>query len=281
MSDEKPFGAIKAYKGFKADLTCRGFRYEVGKEYDHPGPVRVCESGFHACENPMDVLGFYPPCGENGNPNRFCEVEQSGEIDKSQSDKKCSSHIRILAEIGLDGLIKAGVKFILAKVNWKDKKESNTGDYSAATNTGYRSAATNTGCYSAATNTGDRSAATNTGYRSAATNTGNYSAATNTGDRSAATNTGHYSAATNTGDYSAATNTGHYSAAAVTGEESIAIVTGYDSRAKGAMGCWLVITERDSNGHILDVKAAKVDGVAVKPDNWYRLRDGEFVACEK
>ena len=218
MSDEKPFGAIKAYKGFNADLTCRGFRYEVGKEYDHPGPVRVCESGFHACENPMDVLGFYPPCGENGNPNRFCEVEQSGEIDKSQSDKKCSSHIRILAEIGLDGLIKAGVKFILDKVNWKDKKESNTGNYSAATNTGY---------------------------------------------------------------YSAATNTGNYSAAAVKGEESIAIVTGYDSRAKGAMGCWLVITERDSNGHILDVRTAKVDDRRIKPDTWYRLRDGEFVECEE
>ena len=113
---------IKAYKGFDMSLRCRGFQYEVGKEYDHPGPVRVCESGFNACENPMDVLGFYPPCGENGNPNRFCEVEQSGEIDKSQSDKKCSSHIRILAEIGLDGLIKAGVKFILDKANWKDKK---------------------------------------------------------------------------------------------------------------------------------------------------------------
>lgn len=218
---------IKAYKVFDMSLRCRGFQYEVGKEYEHKGDVKVCESGFHACENPMDVLGFYPPCGENGNPNRFCEVEQSGEIDKSQSDKKCSSHIRILAEIGLDGLIKAGVKFILDKANWKDKKESNTGDYSAATNTGNGSAATNTGYCSAATNTGD------------------------------------------------------YSAAAVKGEESIAIVTGYDSRAKGAMGCWLVITERDSNGHILDVRTAKVNGTRIKPDTWYRLRDGEFVECEE
>lgn len=65
------------------------------------------------------------------------------------------------------------------------------------------------------------------------------------------------------------------------GEESIAIVTGYDSRAKGAMGCWLVITERDNNGHILNVKAAKVDGLAIKPDTWYRLAGGEFVECEE
>ena len=103
-------------------MSCRGFQYEVGKDYEHPGPVRACNSGFHACENPMDVLRHYPPCGENGNPNRFCEVEQSGKIDKSEPGKNCSSHIRILAEIGLDGLIKAAVKFILDKVDWKDKK---------------------------------------------------------------------------------------------------------------------------------------------------------------
>ncbi len=213
MSKQK---SVKAYKGFNADLTCRGFQYEVGKEYEHKGDVKACESGFHACENPMNVLEHYPPCDENGNPNRFCEVEQSGEIDKSNPDKTCSSHIRILAEIGLDGLIKAGVKFILDKVNWKDKKESNTG------------------------------------YRSAATNTGNYSAATNTGNQSAAT---------------------------VEGKESIAIVTGRNSRAKGALGCWLVITERDNYGHILNVKAAKVDGLAIKPDTWYRLAGGELVEC--
>lgn len=50
---------IKAYKGFNPDMTCRGFKYEVGKEYEHEGHVELCESGFHACENPFDVLDFY------------------------------------------------------------------------------------------------------------------------------------------------------------------------------------------------------------------------------
>jgi len=322
------------YKGFDKDLKCRGFQYEVGKDYDCAGDISLCKNGFHACENPFEVFSFYPPCSESG-PSRYCEVIQSGDkvYDK---DKTVSSHIHIKAEIGLAGIINAGVKFILDKVNWKDNQKSNmgyrsaatntgncsaatntgdqsaatntgdrsaatntgdqsaatnkgyrsaatnTGDQSAATNKGYRSAATNTGDQSAATNTGDQSAATNTGDQSAATNKGYRSAATNTGDQSAATNNGYCSAATNTGDqstatnkgyFSAATNTGDQSAAEVKGKESIAVVTGRDSKARGSLGNWLVITERDENWHILGVKAVKVDGETIKPDTWYTLRN--------
>ena len=278
---------IYAYKGFDKDLKCRGFQYEVGKEYKQEGKIKCCNNGFHACEFPLDVFRYYAP-GENC---RYCTVTQSGETDKEKDDSKvASSKIHIETEIGLDGIIKAGVKFILDKVNWKNKKESNTGDQSAATNTSNYSAATNTGYYSAATNTGDQSAATNTGYQSAATNTGYQSAATNTGNRSAATNTGNYSAATNAGNYSAATNTGSYSAATntgdrsaakVSGKESIAIVTGKDSKAAGSIGDWIVLTEREEwNGDtcpIKEVKALKVDGEKIKADTFYKLVDGEAV----
>ncbi|MFT0553249.1 hypothetical protein ACMSDS_21675, partial [Bacteroides thetaiotaomicron] len=109
----------------------------------------------------------------------------------------------------------------------------------------------------------------------AATNTGNYSAATNTGDQSAATNTG---------DQSAATNTGDRSAAQVSGKDSIAIVTGKDSKAKGSIGCWIVLTERgdwDGNAYpIKEVKAVKVDGGLIKPDTYYKLDNGEIIPCE-
>ena len=266
---------IKGYKGFGKDLKCRGYQYEVGKDYEHDGKVSCCNSGFHFCENPMDVLNYYNPAD-----SRYCEVEGSGTIDKDTKDtndtKVAVSKLHISEEIGLKGLIEAGVKFILDKVNWKDNKESNTVYRSAATNTGYRSAATNTGDYSAATNTGDQSSATNTG---------DYSAATNTGRQSSATNTGYRSAATNTGDYSAATNTGDYSAAIVEGKDSIAIVTGYGSKAKGTLGCWIVLTEHGEwNGNdlpIKEVKAFKVDGEIVKADTFYKLIDGEAVEVEK
>lgn len=159
---------IKTYKGFDKDLKCRGYQYEVGKEYEHKGFVKCCNSGFHACENPLEVLGYYDPAN-----SRYFEVEQSGELQKDDDGSKvASSKISIKCEIGLRGLIAAGVKFILEKVDFKNAKKSNTGTRSAATNTGDFSAATNTGNCSAATNTGDWSAAKVEGANSIAIVTG-------------------------------------------------------------------------------------------------------------
>ncbi len=256
------FTELNGYKGFDSKMECRGFKYEVGNDYEEDGNVETCKKGFHFCTNPFDVFGYYPPSNDNGQ-NRYCAVGGKGNISVDTDDSKVAvSKIHISAEIGLKGIIEAGVKFILDKVNWKDKN-------------------TNTGNYSASTNTGNYSASTNTGYRSAATNTGNYSASTNTGNYSASTNTGDRSAATNTGNYSASTNTGYRSAASVEGKESIAIVTGKESKAKGALGCWIVLTERDEwNGDtypIKDVKAFKVDGEIIKADTYYKLVDGEPV----
>ena len=230
---------ITGFKGFDKDLKCRDYQYEVGKEFEEKGKIKACSNGFHFCENPFDVLGYYPPSTEKGS-SRYCIVKGSGNIDRDGDDSKVAcSKLHISAEIGLKGIIEAGVKFILDKVNWKDNKESNTGNYSAATNTGNYSAATNTGNYSAATNTGYQSAATNTGYQSAAE---------------------------------------------VTGKESIAIVTGKDSKAKGGIGCWIVLTERgewDDNVYpIKEVKAVRVDGEIIKPDTYYKLIDGEVIPCE-
>ena len=172
---------MKCYKGFNNKLQCtpdgKTFQYEIGKTYEEQN-ADLCKSGFHACENPLDVFGYYPPAD-----SRYCEVELdevSGDTDNDS--KRCGKKITIGAEIGLKGIIEAGVKFIFDRVDWKNAKESNTGYRSAATNTGNWSAATNTGYQSAATNTGDQSAATDTGDQSAATNTGNQSAAKDNAD---------------------------------------------------------------------------------------------------
>ena len=271
------------YKGTDKDMKCRDFQFELGKEYEE-AEAKLCEKGFHGCEYPLDVFAHYNPAD-----SRFFVADLDGVTDEMESDdtKRVGTKIKLRAEIGIPGLVKAAVEYIKEKAESSDNQ---TGYQSAATNTGYRSAATNTGNCSAATNTGYQSAATNTGDRSAATNTGNCSAATNTGDRSAATNTGNQSAATNTGNWSAATNTGywsaatntgHQSAATVEGKESIAIVTGIDSKASGAIGCWLVLTERDGwNGKtypIKEVRAVKVDGETIKPGVFYKLQNGEVV----
>ncbi|TPH07181.1 hypothetical protein EUX50_02385, partial [Haemophilus haemolyticus] len=150
---------IIAYKGFNQDWTCRGYQYEVGKTYVHKGDVKACESGFHACEYPLDVLRYYSPA-----VSKFAVVKMSGKTSKDSDDTKiASAKITIETEINLPEMIKKAVEWIKGKVDWDTAKVSNTGDRSAATNIGDLSVATNTGDWSAATNTGNWSVATNTG----------------------------------------------------------------------------------------------------------------------
>lgn len=158
---------MKCYKGFDKDLKCRGFQYELGGEYEEP-KADLCNKGFHACVNPLDVFSYYAP-----SDSRYCEVELEEVSEQRDADSKiCGKRIKIGAEIGLKGIVEAGVKFIFDKVDWKNSKISNSGNYSAATNTGDYSVAINSGDFSAATNTGDFSAAEVSGKDSIAIVTG-------------------------------------------------------------------------------------------------------------
>ena len=199
------------YKGTDKDMKCRGFQFDLGKEYVEE-EAKLCEKGFHGCEYPLDVFAHYAPAD-----SRFFVADLDGVTDEEEEDdsKRAGTKIKLRAEIGIAGIVKAAVEYI------KERAES-----------------------------GDNQ----TGNRSAATNTGNLSADTNTGDSSAAT---------------------------VDGKESIAIVTGADSKASGAIGCWLVLTERGNwNGDtcpIKEVRAVKVDGEIIKPGVFYKLENGEVV----
>ena len=208
------------YKGTDKEMKCRDFQFELGKEYVEE-EAKLCDKGFHGCEYPLDVFAHYAPAD-----SRFFVADLDGVTDEEAEgdSKRAGTKIKLRAEIGIAGIVKAAVEYI------KEKAEISKN------------------------------------------HTGNWSAATNTGD---------YSAATNTGNCSAATNTGNWSAATVDGKESIAIVTGVDSKASGAIGCWLVLTERGGwNGdtfHIKEVRAVKVDGEIIKPGVFYKLENGEVV----
>ena len=158
---------MKTYKGFDEELKCRGYQYEIGKEYEEE-KAKACDCGFHACQNPLDVFKYYAPSS-----SRYCEVEQSGTLSTHDDDSKvASTKIKICTEIGIKGIIEAGVKFILEKSKLNDGKVSNTGNRSSATNIGDYSSATNTGDYSSATNTGDYSSANVEGLESVAISVG-------------------------------------------------------------------------------------------------------------
>ncbi|OTK00337.1 DUF7666 domain-containing protein [Pseudomonas aeruginosa] len=275
---------VTAYKGFKQDLTCRGYQFEIGGTYKHEGEVEACASGFHSCEYPLDVFGYYAP-GES----RFAIVKASGQLSRHDDDSKIASATLVVeAEISMPTMISRALDWIMSKVDKSVEQTvvgetaSNTGDYSAASNTGDYSAASNTGYQSAASNTGDYSAASNTGYQSAASNTGNRSAASNTGYQSAASNTGNRSAASNTGYQSAASNTGNRSAAEVSGKESVAASLGIEGRARASAGSAIVLCHRDDEGRLIHIRASKVGENGVEPDTWYQLNaEGEFVEFDE
>ena len=154
MSDK-----VTGFKGFGPDLKCRDHQYKVGETYTHNGDTKLCENGFHFCEAPLDVFGYYPP-----SDSRFATVEADEVSTQTDSDsKRVAKKLTISAELSLSALCGAGVKFILDKVDFTNAKETNTGYQSAATNTGARSAATNTGDQSAATNTGKQGCAVSLG----------------------------------------------------------------------------------------------------------------------
>ncbi|MBI7334151.1 hypothetical protein JEV38_12765 [Pseudomonas aeruginosa] len=248
---------VTAYKGFKQDLTCRGYQFEIGGTYKHEGEVEACASGFHSCEYPLDVFGYYAP-GES----RFAIVKASGQLSRHDDDSKIASATLVVeAEISMPTMISRALDWIMSKVD-KSVEQTVVGE-----------TASNTGDYSAASNTGEYSAASNTGYQSAASNTGNRSAASNTGNRSAASNTGYQSAASNTGEYSAAE---------VSGKESVAASLGIEGRARASAGSAIVLCHRDDEGRLIHIRASKVGENGVEPDTWYQLNaEGEFVEFDE
>ena len=208
---------MKAYKGFDKDLKCKGFQYEVGKEYEE-GSAELCKKGFHACENPLDTFRYYRPTD-----SRYCEVDVDDNGERNGADSKvCGKHIKIGAEIGLKGVINAGVRFVL------DKCESATEENAS-------------------------------GWR------GNAAASGERGNAAAS------------GERGTAVASGAYGRASADGDQCIAVAWGYKSCARGKVGTWIVVTEHDGRGDIINATMAKVDGDTIRPDTWYTMRGGKIV----
>ncbi|MCQ5141348.1 DUF7666 domain-containing protein [Enterocloster bolteae] len=271
---------MKAFKGFNKDLTCRGYQYEEGKEF-HTERAECCDTGFHACEYPLDCFGYYDPAH-----SVFHEVELSGEMDKSGDNTKvCATDIKIGARLSIAGLVKMAIDFTMSKVNKEagsDERHgfasatgykgassatgdygassatgdygasSATGDYGASSATGYKGASSATGYCGASSATGDYGASSATGYKGASSATGDYGASSATGDYGASSATGDYGASSATGDYGASSATGYCGASSATGYKGassvsdptgVAVAWGHEARAKGCKGAHLILSD--------------------------------------
>ena len=268
---------MRAFKGFNKDLTCRGYQYEEGKEF-HTERAECCDTGFHACEYPLDCFGYYDPAH-----SVFHEVELSGEMDKSGDNTKvCATDIKIGARLSIAGLVKMAIDFTMRKVNKEAGSDERHGFASA------------TGDYGASSATGNCGASSATGDYGASSATGDYGASSATGNYGASSATGYKGASSATGNCGASSATGYKGASSVSDPTGVAVAWGHEARAKGCKGAHLILSDwkyvgaRYSDGDYMDpydkesweltgAKMVVVDGEKIKEDTYYRCIEGEIV----
>jgi hypothetical protein len=305
---------IKGFKGFNSDWTCKDFKFEVGKEFEIPKEteIKIYNSGFHFCKNPLDIFKYY-----KAGKSKFAEVEGMGDEQTHNEDSKVSVRkIKIKAEIKLPIIIKAGIEFIWERVKAaKPKSEWASGNYSTGAASGNYSTGAASGYYSTGAASGNYSTGAASGYYSTGAASGYYSTGAASGNSSTGAASGNYSTGAASGNSSTGAASGYSSTGAasgnystgaasgdsstgaasgnsstgaasgnsckakVTGKDSIAIANGVDSKVMASLGSWIVASEY-SNGELINVKSAKIDGTILKADTFYKLVNNEFVEAK-
>ena len=249
---------ITAYKGFDKDFKCRGFQYEVGKDYKMDGDIKCCQRGFHACESPFEVFDYYDMLS-----SRFAVVELSGTIDKEKkSTKICSSNIKIKAELNIADIVKLGIEWI-KDITLSPKAG---GDIGLNDNSSDSAQIGSSGDYAQIGSSGYSAKIGSSGYSAKIGSNGDYAQIGSSG----------YSAQIG--------SSGDYAQINSTGEHSVIMAAGYNSIVKASLGSWITLAEwginDDSNWIPICVKTEKVDGERIKADTYYILVNGEFKEVE-
>ena len=265
---------ITSYKAFDKNMKCRGFQYEVGKEYEMDGEIKCCKQGFHACKSPLEVWDYYDMLN-----SRFAEVEQSGKIDEEEkSTKVCSSHIKIKAELKLADIINIGVEW-LKDVTSPSKVKTD----GALNDNGDRKRQIGSSGYSAQIGSSGYSAKIGSSGDSAQIgSSGDYAQIGSSGDYAQIGSSGDSAQIGSSGDYAKIGSSGYSAKIDSTGEYSVIMCAGSESKAKAKVSSWITLAEwkwsYEKNRNVpVCVKTEYVDGVNIKADTWYQLINGKFV----
>ena len=303
---------IKSYKGFDKDLCCRGFQYEVGKEYEIEGEIKCCQKGFHACESPFEVFDYYDML-----TSRFCEVEQSGKIDREddESTKVCSSKIKVKAELKLADLINIGVEWLKEVTSPNKIKDADTnssisakivssgisakigssGIYAKIGSTGNFAQIGSSGNYAKIGSSSDSAQIVSSGISAHIGSSGIYAKIGSSGNFAQIGSSGDFAQIGSSGDYAKIGSTGisakigssgNYAKIGSSGEDSVIMCAGLCSVVKAKVGSWITMAEweynKDKDRRVPKcVKTEFVDGERIKGDTWYKLVDGEFKEVEE
>ena len=119
---------MKGYKGFSKGLVCRGKQYSENTVFEEEN-AKICNSGMHFCENPFDVLNYYPLLDAEGTHNEFAEVEALADVKTDDNKKFCTTKLKIGAKLDFAGFVKACIDFVYEKAT-KDMPDAASGDNS-------------------------------------------------------------------------------------------------------------------------------------------------------
>ena len=245
-----------AYKAFNPDFTCKGKHYKENTTYKENGN-EICEAGvMHYCENPFDVLDYYPLVNENGEISEFAEVEPLGKVFKREN-KSATNKLHIKAKLGLKGFIKACIDFTLEKTKIEEIEDDIENDNNSAQ----------------------------------IGSSGDYAQIGSSGNSAKIGSSGNSAKIGSSGDYAKIGSSGDYAKITSKGKHSVVMAAGYQSQAKAKKGSWITLAEwvrtddEDKKGFCIwipkCVKTEYVDGERIKEDTFYKLVDGEFKEVEE
>ena len=288
-----------AFKAFDKNLKCRGFQYEIGKEYKHEGKVEVCESGFHSCENPLDVLNYY-----DLTESRFAEVECSGDIKTHLDDSKIASKkIKIKAELKLGEFIKASIDYLFKSGNKDERTQAASGDsaqlaasgvyaklaasgdyaklaasgvYAKLAASGDSAKLAASGDYAKLAASGDSAQLAASGVYAQLAASGVYAKLAASGDSAKLAASGVYAQLAASGVYAQLAASGDYAKLDIQGTASVGSAIGYNSIIKGINGTLICLVEYDKDYKPIGFVTGKIGENGLKENTFYKAINGKF-----
>ena len=281
----------KGYKAFNPDFTCNGKQYEENTIYEENGS-EICKAGvMHYCENPFDVLNYYPLVNESGEISEFAEVEPLGKIFRKEN-KSATNKLHIKAKLGLKGFIKACVDFTLKKTieeNENNAENDNgnnfaqigsNGKFAQIGSSGNSAKIGSSGKFAQIGSSGSLAQIGSSGNFARIGSSGSLARIGSSGDFAQIGSSGDFAKIGSSGDSARIGSSGNFAKITSEGYHSVVMAAGYSSIARAKKGSWITLAEwNEKDGHTWTPKCVKteyVDGERIKEDTFYKLVDGEF-----
>ena len=299
---------MKGYKAFKKGMVCIDKQYAENTVFEEK-TANLCEAGMHFCENPMDVLNYYPLVDADCNITEFAEVESLGKLKRDET-KCCTNKLRIGKKLSLGDWIKSVVSFVMDKTKEDDSAQlASSGDSAQLASSGNCAQLASSGYFSNLASSGDSTQLASSGDFAQLASSGDSTQLASSGDCAKLASSGDCAQFASSGDFAKLASSGYFSKLASSGYSSklassgdstqlassgdyaklassgdCAVIAGIgvDNKAKAKTGSFIVLAEYKYNSETnraepVDVEVVKVDGEKIKADTWYKLENGEFV----